>query len=106
MNAPHLGTFIYRYEGGNVYEVHATADDRLHWRCLAGDDQGCEADETVHRVAIRSDVHFLSWVETDGLVVTQVVDFAAMTVDCVLVLPDGGRVVLQGVLEKKTGLTL
>ena len=100
MNALHLGTFIYRYAGGHVYEVQVKTDDQLHWRCLEGEDQGRESDETVYRVAIRPDIHLLSWVEADGLVVTQVVDFTAMTVNCTLVLPNGERIVLQGTVYK------
>ena len=63
----HLGTFIYRYAGGPVYEVRADSDTALHWRCLEGDDQGRAAQEVAHRVAVRPGVHFLSWVEADGL---------------------------------------
>ncbi len=96
----HLGTFIYRYAGGPVYEVRADSDTALHWRCLEGDDQGRAAQEVAHRVAVRPGVHFLSWVEADGLVVTQVVDFDAGTVNCVLVIPGGERLVLQGTVER------
>jgi phenolic acid decarboxylase len=95
----HLGTFLYRYSGGNVYEVRCDSDTALSWRCLAGDDKDNHGDEIATRVAVRDGVHFISWVETGGLVVTQVVDFDARSVNCVLVT-GGERIVLQGVLEK------
>ena len=98
--AQHLGTFLYRYAGGAVYEVRADSDTALHWCCLEGDDQGREAQEIAYRAVVRPGVHFLSWVEADGLVVTQVVDFDAATVNCVLVLSGGERIVLQGCVER------
>ena len=91
----HLGTFVYRYEGGLVYELNFDSDTKLRWRCLEGDDKGHAGSEESLRVAIRPGVHFLSWVEKDGLVVTQVIDYDAGTVNCVLVV-EGKRIVLQG----------
>jgi phenolic acid decarboxylase len=97
--AQHLGTFIYRYASGNVYELRCDSDVALSWRCLEGDDKDNKGDEIATRVEVRAGVHFISWVEADGLVVTQVVDFDARTVNCVLVT-GGKRIVLQGVVEK------
>ena len=66
-----------------------------HCECITGEEKGRSADETVTRLVIRPDVHFLSWTEADGLVVTQVVDFTALTVHAVLLIGDE-RIVLNG----------
>jgi hypothetical protein len=42
----------------------------------------------------------LSWTEADGLVVAQVVNYDAGSVNTVLVLPGGQRVVLQGTVQR------
>jgi phenolic acid decarboxylase len=102
MNAPtvHLGRFRYEYEGGVVFEVNVERDDALHWRCVAGENLGQEGRENVDRVPLHANQHLLSWSETDGLVVAQVVDYAAGSVNTVLVLPGGKRVMLQGTVKK------
>lgn len=98
--ALHLGTFIYHYNGGETqYSVHFDSDTHLHWECIAGEEAGRAADETVTRMVIRPDVHFLSWTESDGLAVAQVVDFSAMTVHAVLVI-GSERIILSGTVER------
>ena len=92
----HLGSFIYHYNGGETeYAVRFDSDSALHWECITGEEKGRSANETVTRLVIRPDVHFLSWTEADGLVVTQVVDFTALTVHAVLLIGDE-RIVLNG----------
>ena len=96
----HLGRFRYTYEGGVAYEIQCDTDTQLHWRCVAGDEAGREATETVDRVQLREGQHLLSWTESDGLTVSQVVDFTAGRVDAVLTLPDHQRIVLRGALQR------
>lgn len=98
--ARHLGTFLYRYEDGPSYRVTATADDTLHWVCVEGDEAGREATEQVTRLVVSDDVHLLSWVEADGLVVTQAVNYATASVHCVLVA-GAERIVLQGSITRE-----
>ena len=101
----HLGAFIYHYanvndSGGETeYAVRFDSDTALHWECITGEEKGRSAHETVTRVVIRPDVHFLSWTEADGLVATQVVDFSAMTVHAVLVIGKE-RMSLNGTVER------
>lgn len=47
------------------------SDNALHWECITYEEKVRSADETITRLVIRPDVHFLSWTEADGLVVTQ-----------------------------------
>ena len=96
----HLGRFRYTYEGGVAYEIQCDTDTQLHWRCVAGDEAGREVTETVDRVQLREGQHLLSWTESDGLTVSQVVDFTAGRVDAVLTLPDHQRIVLRGALQR------
>lgn len=102
MNASraHLGRFRYEYPDGLVFEVDVPADDTLHWRCVAGANQGREGREAVDRVPLDFHQHMLSWTEGDGLTVVQVVDYNAGTVHTVLVQPGAGRVVVQGTVCK------
>ncbi len=94
--AQHLGQFIYHYAGGETeYAVRFDSDNTLHWACITGEEKGRSADETVTRIVIRPDVHFLSWTEADGLVVMQVLDFTAMSVHAILLIGDE-RIVLDG----------
>jgi len=96
----HLGTFLYRYEGGPSYRVTAPDNDTVHWLCVEGDEAGREATEQVTRLVVSDDVHLLSWVEADGLVVTQALNYAAASVHCVLVA-GAERIVLQGSITRE-----
>ncbi|CAN7169864.1 hypothetical protein LJR161_000249 [Variovorax paradoxus] len=98
--APHLGRFRFEYPGGVVYEVDVDDDDALRWRCVAGENKGREGKEVVDRVPLHPEQHLLSWTEADGLVVAQVVNYDAGSVNTVLVLPGGQRVVLQGTVQR------
>lgn len=92
----HLGSFVYHYNGGETeYAVRFDSDSALHWECITGEEKGRSANEIVTRLVVRPDVHFLSWTEADGLVVTQVVDFTAMTVHAILIAADE-LIVLNG----------
>ena len=96
----HLGAFIYHYNGGETeYAVRFDSDTALHWECITGEEKGRAGNETATRIAIRPDVHFLSWTEADGLVVTQVMDFTAMTVIAILVT-DSERIILSGTVTR------
>jgi MoaF C-terminal domain len=95
----HLGTFIYAYAGGATYRVTCASDRELHWECLEGEDQGQSAHETPDRVEVAPGIHFLSWVESGGPIVTQVLHYAAGTVTCTVVA-GGERYFLQGSLQR------
>jgi phenolic acid decarboxylase len=99
MTPAHLGTFIYRYTGGPSYRVTCASDQVLHWECLEGDDKGQSARETPDRIEVAPGVHFLSWVETNGTVVTQVLNYAVGTVACTVVA-GGERYFLRGSIQK------
>jgi phenolic acid decarboxylase len=96
---PHLGRFIYRYEGGPTFDVLCATATDFHWRCVEGEQPGTEGRETIKRIEIRPGVHFLSWRESSGLVVTQVVDFDAGRVHTVLI-EAGSLIPLKGSIEK------
>ncbi|MEO7886966.1 MAG: MoaF C-terminal domain-containing protein [Polaromonas sp.] len=95
----HLGTYLYTYAGGPTYRVTCATDHDLHWECLKGDDKGQSAHEKPDRVVVAPGIHFLSWVETSGTIVTQVLNYAAHTVTCTVVA-GGERYLLQGKLER------
>lgn len=99
----HLGHFRYEYPGGVVFEVEVLRDDVLHWHCVAGENKGHKGRETVDRVPLNPHQHLLSWTETDGLVVTQVVSYDTGVVNTVLVLPGGNRVMLRGTVQTTKG---
>jgi hypothetical protein len=102
MNAQteHLGVFRYDYADGLTYEVRCDSETSLHWRCTAGDDLGHEGTEKIDRAALRPRQHLLSWTESDGLTVTQVIDYAEGSVNAVLTPRQGDRMVLKGKVSR------
>ncbi|RNL92303.1 hypothetical protein ED312_03695 [Sinomicrobium pectinilyticum] len=76
-------TFEYNY-GDYVYEVNFKSENMLHWKCVKGDEKGKEADETYSEQRLNNHTLFISWVEQDGLGVSQVVNLKDNTVNTFL----------------------
>ncbi|WP_339704500.1 MoaF C-terminal domain-containing protein [Algoriphagus aquimarinus] len=67
-------TIEYRY-GERVYHVTFDSDTILHWEAMAGDEIGVKENETYVAEWIDSKKLFISWGETNGIVVSQILDF-------------------------------
>ena len=76
-------TFEYNY-GDYVYEVNFKSENMLHWKCVKGDEKGKKADETYSKQRLNNHTLFISWVEQDGLGVSQVVNLKDNTVNTFL----------------------
>jgi hypothetical protein len=73
----------YNY-GDNVYEVNFESESKLHWKCVKGDEIGKEADEIYFSHRLSKQSLFISWIEKDGLGVSQVLNFKNKTVNTFL----------------------
>jgi len=67
-------TIEYRY-GESVYHVTFDSDSTLHWEAIAGDETGTKEDETYVSEWIEADKLFITWGETNGIGVSQILDF-------------------------------
>lgn len=76
-------TLEYNY-GDYIYHLNFKTDDTLHWKCVEGDEKGKEADETYTTQRLNDHTLFISWVEADGLGVSQVVNLKENTINCYL----------------------
>ncbi len=90
--------FQYSYENGVTLLVAFANEHTLHWKAIAGPEQGRSAIETYDSVAIAPNIHFITWLEADGAAVSQVVDYNQMLVYTSL-SHDGNRVLLCGRLN-------
>ncbi len=70
----YIGSFVFKYAGGNTYRVDVPDDTSIRWECLAGDEKGKSEQERVDRRAIAHNIYFVSWTEKDGTIVSQVID--------------------------------
>ncbi|MCX2680071.1 MoaF N-terminal domain-containing protein [Galbibacter sp. EGI 63066] len=73
----------YNY-GDYVYKVNFKSENKLHWKCIKGDEKGKEADETYSTQRLNNYTFFISWVEQDGLGVSEVINLKDNTVNCFL----------------------
>lgn len=76
-------TLEYNY-GDYVYELNFKSENKLHWKCLKGDEKGKEADETYYTQRLNNYTLFISWIEQDGLGVSQVINLKDNTINCFL----------------------
>lgn len=72
-------TLEYNY-GDNMYVVNFKSEKELHWKCIKGDEKGKEAIETYSTLRLDNHTLFISWVENDGLGVSQVINLKNNTV--------------------------
>ena len=70
---------LYRYEWGDVIEAHFETENIAHWHALAGELQGHGGTETYLADRLGPGVYLFTWVEDNGVVMTNVSDFNAMT---------------------------
>ncbi len=65
--------FKYDY-GDTVYEINFKSENQLHWHCIEGEEKGRQADESYSSLRLNEHTLFVSWVEEDGLGVSQVIN--------------------------------
>lgn len=92
-------TLEYNY-GKAIYHVTFNTAKNLHWKCIAGDEKGKEADETYVEQRLNGHTFFISWVEADGLGVSQVVNLKDLKVNCYLkiekdIIPLSGTIAVK-----------
>lgn len=88
----------YNY-GSYIYHLHFKTEDKLHWKCVEGDEKGKEADETYATQRLNNHTFFVSWIEADGLGVSQVINLKDHTINCYLKI-DKDIVPLSGTIKE------
>ncbi|WP_158839218.1 phenolic acid decarboxylase [Polaribacter sp. L3A8] len=76
-------TFLYNYVDYQ-YEVSFKSENQLHWKCIKGNELGREEDEHYKLQRINDYTLFISWVEKDGLGVSQVINLREYKVNSYL----------------------
>ncbi len=66
--------FEYNY-GDFVYEIVFKSNSSLEWNCTQGEDKGKNGIEKYSFQKLDKNLFFISWIEKDGLGVSQVVNF-------------------------------
>jgi len=72
---PYVGTFLYKYQGGNTFKVTVPNDQKLTWKCLSGAIKGESATEKPQRFKVADGIYFVTWLEKDGISVSQAINY-------------------------------
>jgi phenolic acid decarboxylase len=67
-------TFFYRYESGLEVTGHFKSATALDWEALTGPARGTKGTEAIHTLEVTPNVFFVSWLESSGTTVSQVLD--------------------------------
>lgn len=81
--------YIFSYPSGLEVEAFYPRADCLNWKALSGPALGSSGVERTHVVRLTSKQFFISWVESSGTTVSNVVDLAAMKVAAFVTWPSG-----------------
>lgn len=74
-----------RYDyGASQYEVTVKNDTLLRWKSLSGISKGTMGEERYYKQDIAPGIIFISWIEKDGLGVSQVVNWNTHVVNSYL----------------------
>lgn len=90
--------FKYSFDNGVAYEVIFESDQSLHRKAIAGPDQGMSATQMYDSVQVAPNIHFITWLEEDGTVISQVADYNQMIVYTSLTC-HGNQILLKGKLN-------
>lgn len=90
--------FRYSYDNGVAYIITFESDQLLRWEAIAGPEQGMSAAETYDSVQVAPNVHFITWLEEGGTVISQVADYNQMIV-YTSVACHGNQILLKGKLH-------
>lgn len=88
----------YNY-GDYIYHLDFKTDTTLYWKCVEGDEKGKEADETYKTQRLNNHTLFVSWVEADGLGVSQVINLKDYKINCYLKI-DKEIIPLNGTIKE------
>jgi phenolic acid decarboxylase len=72
--------YVFSYPSGLEVEAFYPTADSVNWRALTGPAPGTSGVERTHVVQLTSRRFFISWVESDGTTVSNVIDLDAMKV--------------------------
>jgi phenolic acid decarboxylase len=65
---------IIRYESGLEVKAHYKSATELTWEALTGPSKGTSGNETIYSSEVAPNVFFISWLENNGVSVSNVLD--------------------------------
>lgn len=65
---------LIRYESGLEVEAHYKSATELTWVALTGPSKGTSGSETIYSSEVAPGVFFISWLENNGVSVSNVLD--------------------------------
>jgi phenolic acid decarboxylase len=65
---------IIRYESGLEVKAHYKSATELTWEALTGPSKGMSGNETIYSSEVAPNVFFISWLENNGVSVSNVLD--------------------------------
>lgn len=65
---------IIRYESGLEVKANYKGATELAWEALTGPSKGTSGDETIYSSEVAPNVFFISWLENNGVSVSNVLD--------------------------------
>ena len=91
---------VLKYDyGDDVYRLNFISENQLHWKCLKGDEKGAKANETYATQQLNDHTFFVSWIEENGLGVSQVLNLKKNTVNTFLKI-DKEIITLTGTIQE------
>ncbi len=66
---------LFRYESGLEVVGHYTGEATIEWEARTGPAKGSRGTERTHAREVAPGIFFVSWVESSGTTVSQVLDF-------------------------------
>jgi phenolic acid decarboxylase len=65
---------IISYESGLEVKAHYKSATELAWEALTGPSKGASGNETIYSLEVAPNIFFISWLENNGVSVSNVLD--------------------------------
>ena len=72
--------YLFHYNSGLQVEAYYASDQQLQWKALTGANAGTSGTERIYTITLAPHLYFISWVESNGTTVSNVVDLSKMRV--------------------------
>jgi len=72
--------YLFHYDSGLQVEAYYVSDEQLQWKALTGPSAGTSGNERIYTITLAPHLYFISWVESNGTTVSNVVDLSRVRV--------------------------
>jgi phenolic acid decarboxylase len=81
--------YTFHFNSGLQVEAYYASNKELQWKALSGPSVGTSGTENIYAITLAPNQYFISWVESNGTTVSNVLNLSTMKVVAFVTFPSG-----------------